>query len=94
MVKALTTMEFLKQDEEARQLYEARQKWLHDYASAIEYARELGRELGLAIARAEDRREVYLNIAKHMLELGISQEKIIQSTGLSTDEAQTLFLDE
>ena len=94
MLKALTTMEFFKQDEEERLLYEARQKWLHDYASAIDNATELGRELGLAVARADGRRETYLNIAKRMLEMGFSQEKIIQATGLSTDEVQTLFLNE
>ena len=33
MRKALTTLEFLSQDEEARQLYEARQKALHDTPS-------------------------------------------------------------
>ena len=36
MVKVLTTLEFLSQDDQARYLYEARQKALHDYASAID----------------------------------------------------------
>ncbi len=46
MEKALTTLEFLSHDEQTRLLYEAREKALHDYASAIASAEEKGRDEG------------------------------------------------
>ncbi|MCY0876657.1 MAG: Rpn family recombination-promoting nuclease/putative transposase, partial [Firmicutes bacterium] len=44
--KALTTLEFLSQDREARELYEARQKAIHDWNSNIQGAQEKGRQEG------------------------------------------------
>ncbi|WP_431089665.1 hypothetical protein [Paenibacillus sp. 8b26] len=38
--KAMDTLEFLSQDGDARRLYEERQKFLHDEASALEWATE------------------------------------------------------
>lgn len=38
--KAMDTLEFPSQDREARRLYEERQKFLHDEASALEWATE------------------------------------------------------
>jgi len=45
--KAMDTLEFLSQDQEARRLYEERQKYLHDEASMIEWATERGMKKGL-----------------------------------------------
>jgi flagellar biosynthesis/type III secretory pathway protein FliH len=45
--KAMSVLEFLSQDEQARQHYEARQKFLRDEASMIEGAREEGLKEGL-----------------------------------------------
>ena len=44
--KAMTTLEFLSQDSEARIRYEERQKYLHDEASAMEWAMDNGLEKG------------------------------------------------
>ncbi|OFW77925.1 MAG: hypothetical protein A2201_08825 [Alicyclobacillus sp. RIFOXYA1_FULL_53_8] len=38
MTKAMTTLEFLRRDEETRRLYEERQRALRDYASDMEGA--------------------------------------------------------
>jgi predicted transposase/invertase (TIGR01784 family) len=53
MEKALDTLKFLSQDAKTREQYEARQKALHDYASAMRYAEDKGREEGLDKGREE-----------------------------------------
>jgi predicted transposase/invertase (TIGR01784 family) len=93
MLKALTTMEFLKQDEEARQLYEARQKWLHDYASAIGEARDKGRAEGLTKGRTEGRKERDMEFARQLLAEGEPLERVARLTGLSPLVLQQLTSD-
>jgi predicted transposase/invertase (TIGR01784 family) len=97
MLKALTTMEFLKQDEEARQLYEARQKWLHDYASAIGEARDKGRAEGIVEGRAESsaegRKERDMEFARQLLAEGEPLERVARLTGLSPLVLQQLTSD-
>ncbi len=83
MQKALTTLEFLSQDDQTRRLYEVRQKALHDYASAIGEATDKGIEKG--------RHEERLHLAKRLLEMRDSVEKIIELTGLSREEIQYLL---
>ncbi|MBX6396543.1 MAG: Rpn family recombination-promoting nuclease/putative transposase, partial [Alicyclobacillaceae bacterium] len=72
--KALTTLEFLSQDEEARRRYEERQKGLQTYLADIEGAKE------------EGRREV----AKALLEMGDSVEKVVMVTKLSREEVEAI----
>ncbi|AET60015.1 hypothetical protein HPL003_16345 [Paenibacillus terrae HPL-003] len=56
MKKAMDTLEFLSQDREPRSLYEERQKFPHDEASALEWATEKG--------MAEGERKKAVEIAK------------------------------
>ena len=49
-----------------------------------------GREKGLAEGRAEGAREQAVTIATKMMELGLSEETIEQSTGLSASEIKSL----
>lgn len=42
--KAMDTLQFLSQDSEARRLYEARQKYLHDEASMLDRAESVGKK--------------------------------------------------
>lgn len=49
-----------------------------------------GREKGLAEGRAEGAREQAVTIATKMMELGLSEETIEQSTGLSASEIKRL----
>ena len=97
MRKALTTLEFLSQDEEARQLYEARQKALHDYASAIGEARDKGRTEGRVEGReegrTEGREEGRKEIARQLLAEGEPLERVARLTGLSLQELQKLSAD-
>lgn len=72
--KAMDTLEFLSQDEEARRLYEMRQKALHDEASMIDGAKE------------EARRE----IAVKLLKRGTTVSDTAEISGLSEDEVEKL----
>ena len=91
MQKALTTLEFLSQDDQARRLYEARQKALHDYASAIGEAMDKGTEKGRNEGLKEGRQEERLLLAKRLLEMGDSVEKVMEVTDLSREEIQHLL---
>ncbi|MGG1616074.1 Rpn family recombination-promoting nuclease/putative transposase [Paenibacillus sp. NRS-1775] len=59
--KAMDTLEFLSQNEEARRQYEARQKYLHDEASMIEGATikgiAAGKKIGQEIGQKEGKKE-------------------------------------
>ena len=81
--KALTTLEFLSQDREARELYEARQKALHDWVSNIEGAREEGREEG-------ERRKTF-EVAQRMLTEGMAVDIIARVAGLTLEEVNQLI---
>ncbi|MCF8567045.1 Rpn family recombination-promoting nuclease/putative transposase [Alicyclobacillus tolerans] len=84
--KAVTTLEFLSQDEEARRLYEERQRALHDYVSDIEGAREEGMEKGMEKGREEEKKYV----AKQMLDDQIPVVAISKYTGLSIEDIEKL----
>lgn len=72
--KAMTTLEYLSQDAEARRQYEMRQKALHDEASMLEGAREEGK----------------IEVAKNMLAKGIDEATILEVTGLHHDQLEKL----
>ncbi|PUA37514.1 hypothetical protein C8Z91_19405 [Paenibacillus elgii] len=76
--KAMDTLDFLSQNEEARRLYEMRQKALHDEASMIDGARE------------EGKREKEIEVAKNLLEMGMDVAKIVKATGLPESEVRKL----
>ena len=77
--KAIKTLEQLSEDPETRRLYEARQKALHDYASAIGEAEDKG--------RMEGRMET----ARAMLAEGMDVALVSKVTGLSLEEVQRLL---
>ncbi|OCT11900.1 hypothetical protein A8709_28980 [Paenibacillus pectinilyticus] len=76
--KAMTVLEFLSQDEEARRLYEMRQKALHDEASLREGAREEGERQGELRGRLE--------VAVKMIAKGMDLESVSELTGISIEE--------
>ncbi|OPH54932.1 hypothetical protein BC351_29855 [Paenibacillus ferrarius] len=84
--KAMDTLEFLSQNEEARRLYEMRQKALHDEASMIDGAREEGMQKGMQVGMHKSK----IEIAKNLLGMGIDVAKVIVATGLTKDEVQKL----
>lgn len=80
--KAMTTLEFLSQDKEARMLYEMRKKALLDEQSALDYVESRGREEG-KVARDKE-------IVANMLQEGLSVSVISRITGLSVVEIEEL----
>ncbi|SCW50914.1 conserved hypothetical protein (putative transposase or invertase) [Paenibacillus tianmuensis] len=78
----MDTLEFLSQNEEARRLYEMRQKALHDEASMIDGAKEEGKQ--------ERKREKEIEVAKNLLEMGMDVVKIAKATGLPEGEVRKL----
>lgn len=96
--KAMTTLEFLSQDREARLRYEERQKFLHDEASAMEWALDKGIEQGIKqgiekgkqLGLEEGERKKALEVAKGLLKAGIGVEVIIETTGLTKEEILAL----
>jgi predicted transposase/invertase (TIGR01784 family) len=76
--KAMNTLEFLSQDSESRIRYEERQKYLHDEASAMEWAMDNGE------------RQKALEIAKNLLKEGLAIELISKVTGLNEKEILSL----
>ncbi len=80
--KAMDTLQFLSQDSEARRLYEARQKYLHDEASMIDRAESIGTAKG-----KEDEKK---NIAKNMLSMGLDIATIAKATGLTEKEIKSI----
>jgi len=69
--KAMTALEYLSQDAEARRLYEMRQKALHDEASMLDGARSEGITKGK------------IEIVRNMLAEGMDWAVITKLTGLS-----------
>lgn len=80
--KAMTTLEFLSQDAEARRLYEDRQKFLHDEASMIEGALAEGEARG--VLQGEQKKA--LEVAQKLLALGVEVSIIAAASGLSEAE--------
>ncbi|MCP1308143.1 Rpn family recombination-promoting nuclease/putative transposase [Paenibacillus tyrfis] len=80
--KAMTTLEFLSQNKEARALYEMRKKALLDEQSALDYAESRG--------RAEGKLEEKRDIAASMLQKGLPVSLIVEVTGLSETEIEAL----
>ncbi len=73
-------------NDEMRQRYEARQKFLHDIASLKEDSYEEGREKG----REEGLQRGRLEAARTMLAEGLPIQSIAKFTGLSEEEIQKL----
>ncbi|OPH46620.1 hypothetical protein BC351_14125 [Paenibacillus ferrarius] len=76
--KAMTTLEFLSQDKEARMLYEARKRALLDEQSALDYVESRGEAKGKA------------EVAANMLQEGLPVSLIAKVTGLSETEVEAL----
>ncbi|MEK4003335.1 Rpn family recombination-promoting nuclease/putative transposase [Paenibacillus sp. FSL H3-0333] len=72
--KAMDTLQYLSQDSEARRLYEARQKYLHDEASMLGSAELAGIK----------------KVAKNMLAMNLDIKTIVKATGLSEQEINAL----
>jgi len=84
--KAMSALEYLSQDAEARRLYEMRQKALHDEASMLEGASEEGERRGQQIGERKSK----LDIARNLLRMGMDIPTIAEATGLSSAQVEEL----
>jgi predicted transposase/invertase (TIGR01784 family) len=88
--KAMTALEYLSQDAEARRVYDMRQKALHDEASLKEGAWSEGKLEGLAEGKLEGLAEGELNVAKKMLQSGMSVKQVSEITNLEVAQLEKL----
>jgi predicted transposase/invertase (TIGR01784 family) len=79
---AETKFRTVTQDKEALRLYEIREKALHDWTSGVNHAKREGREEGAVQKQVE--------IAKNLLNEGLSLEVIHRATGLDIKIIQSL----
>lgn len=78
--KAMDTLQYLSQDSEARRLYEARQKYLHDEVSMVEGAKAAGITEGKLL------------VARNLLATGMDYANVAKLTGLSEREMKSTEL--
>ncbi|GFZ76394.1 hypothetical protein GCM10008018_22190 [Paenibacillus marchantiophytorum] len=90
--KAMDTLEFLSQNEEARRLYEMRQKALHDEASLIEGAKAEGMEKGIEKGIEIGQQHAKIALAKKLIAKEMDISFIIEVTGLSEEDIENLSL--
>jgi len=79
---AYDLLRIIRQDEQARMIYEARQKEIHDQLTRIKSAKDEGRAEG----REEGRAEFMAEVAQKLLKMDMSIEKIEEITGLIPSE--------
>ena len=84
--KAMTTLEFLSQDEEARMLYEMRKKALMDERSALDTAEKRGKEKGKKEGKKEGKIEGKIEAIKNMLKFGVSVSLLAEANDMTEEE--------
>lgn len=80
--KAMDILQYLSQDSDARRLFEARLKYLHDEASIMEGAKSAGIAEGINKGKRE--------VARDLLAMEMDHAAIAKVTGLSGDEIRSI----
>ncbi|MGG1619682.1 hypothetical protein ACIFQM_22780 [Paenibacillus sp. NRS-1782] len=78
----MDTLQFLSQDSEARRLYEARQKYLHDEASMLDRAESVGITIGRLITKR--------SATKNLIKMGFELPTIARITELTEHEIKAI----
>ena len=84
--EAATRLEVLSQDEETREIYESRQKAIHDQITNIKGVAKEAREEGMKEGIEKEKIET----AKNLLKIGLDIDKIVEVTGLSEKKIKEL----
>jgi small-conductance mechanosensitive channel len=84
--EAAERLEVLSHDEETREIYESRQKAIHDQITNLQETAREAKEEG----KEKGKKEEKIKIAKKMLKEGESIEKIKKFTNLSAEEINNL----
>ncbi|MEK4003328.1 hypothetical protein [Paenibacillus sp. FSL H3-0333] len=80
LVKVMSTLQYLSHDSEAKRLYEARQRYLHDEASMLSSAKMAGVKKGK------------IEVARNLLAMAMDHASVAKLTALSEDEIRTIKL--
>ena len=87
--KAIKTLDTMYLNEEEREVYEARLKWLRDEEMALKKAEKKGMEKGIEKGIEKNRKET----AKRLLKLGLEIEKIVEATQLDRKKIEKIKRD-
>ncbi|MDR0635370.1 MAG: Rpn family recombination-promoting nuclease/putative transposase, partial [Azoarcus sp.] len=90
IAQAVSRLAELSQDERTRLLAESREKLQWDIAVKMREADKKGWEKGREKGREEGREEGRLGITRNLLKMGLPLEKIMEATGLTREEIQSL----
>ena len=88
--KARIEMNYLTGDAEVRRLAELREKWEMDRISEIGYAKREGIKEGEKRGEKRGEKKGKIEIAKKMIEKGMNIETIIEITGLTKKEIESI----
>lgn len=82
--------EFVNFTAEQYREYQKAEKMLYDYHNTLDYARRQGLEQGLREGLEQGKKEERLEIARRMLEVAMPIGQIVDLTGLSMEEIESL----
>ncbi|SHK48195.1 Rpn family recombination-promoting nuclease/putative transposase [Tepidibacter formicigenes] len=85
--RAEKRLEYLSSDPKMREIYEAREKALHDRISRMENAMEKGIKKGKKIGEEKAK----IDIAKKLILMDMDTEQILNATGLSKEDIDKLY---
>jgi predicted transposase/invertase (TIGR01784 family) len=88
--KAYKELQYLSQDKEAREEFDAYQRLKINEKMKIQYAEEKGMKAGREEGKIEGAKEKQIEIAKEMLKLNIPIETIVQVTKLTEEKIKKL----
>jgi len=88
--EAAEVLELLSHDKKARELYESRQKAIHDQVTNIIGATEEAREEGIKLGEEKGRMKEKIETAKSLLSMGLDIEKVVKATGLNKEKVEKL----
>ena len=88
--KALHVLEVMNFSQQERGLYEDHLKWLMIEANTLKKSHEDGKAEGRLEGRLEGEAKKSIEIAKNLLQIGLSLENIAKTTGLSIEEIKKL----
>lgn len=88
--KAKKELEILASNREAQEEYFRREMELRDYIFDMEYSRDKGMKQGIEEGKARGKAESKKEIAKKLLKLEVEIDKIVEATGLTKEEIESL----
>ncbi len=88
--EAFEELEYLSHDKQSRVDYNDRLKALCDFNSANKKSKEEGIEEGMEIGREEGMMNAKIEVARNLLNMGLSIKKISQGTGLPEEDIQEI----